>query len=338
MTVPTIASGALRKMLGYGSKIGLDRAAVLAELDLAASVIDDPDGRVPITKLHTLWDRLLARAPSTADAQFTGNPYTPGEYGLVGFVVMTSATVDEALGHFVRYIGLWTDEPLFTRDGATVRAVRRHRFPDCVGLRMATESAFIEIVHGARLLTRAHTVPRAVQFAHRAPADTAAHAAFFGCEVRFDAPANELEFHAEDLALPLPLADPQLGAFLRDAANRALARREVDTTSVIEQARTIITEDLSRSVPSIEDVARKLAISARTLRRRFAEHGTSFRELLDETRAHLARGYVCNRTIPLAEVAFLLGFSEPSTFHRAFKRWTQTTPVEWRERATAPGR
>lgn len=332
MAVPTIATGVLRKMLVYCDKIGIDRATLLSELDVTASTLDDPDDRLPIAKLHVAWEHVLARVPSVAHAQFIGERYALGEYGLVGFVVMTSATVAEALGHFVRYIGLWTDEPVFAVDGATVRATYRHPFPDCIGLRMATESAFIEIIHGARLLTRERTVPRAVRFAHAAPSDTSGHTAFFGCDVQFDAPAHELELHAKDLALALPLADPQLGAFLREAANRALARREVDTSSMIERARTIIAEELARSVPSIEVVARKLAISARTLRRRLAESGTSFRELLDETRAHLAQSYVRDRRIPLAEVAFLLGFSEPSTFHRAFKRWTRTTPAEWRER------
>jgi AraC-like DNA-binding protein len=334
MAEPTIASSVLRKMLVACAKVGLDRTTLLADLDVAASTLDDPDARIPITKIHATWERLLAHAPRAVDVQFHGDPYTPGEYGLVGFVVMTSATVDEALGQFVRYVGLWTDEPLFTRDGATVRATRRHRYPDSVGVRMATESAFIEIIQGARWVTREHVVPRAVRFAHRAPSDTSGHTAFFGCDVEFDAPANELELHAKDLALPLPLADPKLGAFVRDAASQALARRGGDATSIIERARTIIAEELARNVPSIEVVARKLAVSARTLRRRLAEDGTSFRELLDETRAHLARGYVRNRQIPLAEVAFLLGFSEPSTFHRAFKRWTRTTPAEWRGRTS----
>lgn len=330
---PTIASGVLRKMLAHCSTIGLDGASFLAELDIQPGIADDPDARLPISKVHAVWEKMLALDPNAAQSRFT-EPYTPGEYGLVGFVVMTSSTLDEAFGHFIRYIGLWTDDPLFTRDGTTVRLEYRYPFPDGVGLRMATEAAFIEIIHGARMVSRAHTVPRAVRFIHRAPSDTSAHTQFFGCEVQFGAPANELELDAADLATRLPLADPQLGAFLRDAANQALARRGVDPTSLLEQARTIIAEELARTVPSVEVVARKLAISARTLRRRLAEDDTSFRALLDETRAHLARGYVRNRRLPLAEVAFMLGFSEPSTFHRAFKRWTQLTPAEWRERAT----
>ena len=86
-------------------------------------------------------------------------------------------------------------------------------------------------------------------------------------------------------------------------------------------------------VPTLEQVAKRLATSERTLRRRLEEGGTSFRNLLDETRAELARSYVRDRRLPLTEVAFLLGFSEPSAFHRAFKRWTDTTPSAWRQRA-----
>jgi len=73
-----------------------------------------------------------------------------------------------------------------------------------------------------------------------------------------------------------------------------------------------------------------MATSTRTLRRRLDDSGTSFRELLDATRAELARTYVRDRRMPLAEVAFMLGFSEASTFHRAFKRWTKMTPAAWR--------
>jgi AraC-like DNA-binding protein len=332
MGLPTIASGALRKLVTYAGRIGIDRATILSELGVAAAVLDDPDARVPIAHVHAVWSKLIAHVPA-ADAQFAGEPYTPADYGLVGFVVMTSATIDEALDHFIRYIGLWTDEPRFSRDGSTVRLVYRHAFPDTVGLRLATESAFIEIVHAARMLTRSELVPREVRFVHPMPRDPAGHRTFFGRDVEFGAPSHELVFRDEDLALPLVHAAPELVAYLKAAANQALARRGGDPASPLEMARTIIAEEISRKVPSIESVAKQLAISPRTLRRRLADANTSFRELLDETRAELARGYVRDRRIPLAEVAFLLGFSEPSTFHRAFKRWTQMTPAEWRARS-----
>ena len=335
MAEPTIASGALRKLLVHCGEVGIDRDDLVRELAIDVSVIDDPDARVPVAQVHATWDAMYARAPRLDGALLGAERYAPGDYGLVGFVVMTSATVDEALGQFVRFSGLWTDEPVFSREGPIVRIEYRSIVADSFGKRMATESAFTEIVHAARIVTGKRTVPRAVRFTHAAPRDRSHHDTFFGCAVEFGAARNELELSPEDLALALPRADPQLGAYLRQAASEALARRggDVDAASPIERARAIMAEDLPRALPTLETVAKRLAISPRTLRRRLEEAGTSFRELLDDTRAELARGYVRDRRIPLAEVAFLLGFSEPSTFHRAFKRWTNVTPAAWRKGA-----
>ena len=323
----------MRKVLASCSELGIDGGGALraAGIDLASCA--DADARIPMAKLHAAWEAIAAQTGRIDAAIVAAGHYDPNDYGLLGFVVMTCATIDEAMGHFVRYIGLWTDEPGFVRDGASVRATYRHAFPDSVGKRISTESAFVQIVHGTRALTGLHTTPRAVRFTHTAPADRRSYEQYFGCPVEFAAPVNEVEFRPEDLAQPFTRSDAKLGAFLRETANRAVARREVDDASPVERARTILAEELARSLPSIRTVARRMATSPRTLRRRLAETGTSFRKLLDETRAELARAYVRDRRIPLTEVAFLLGFSEPSTFHRAFKRWTKTTPMLWRARA-----
>ena len=332
MAVPTIASGALRKMLVHAAEAGVGAAELCAAIGIEPGVADDPDARVPIDKVHAAWNLLHARMPRDDGAVLSAERYAPGDYGLVGFVVITSATLGDAFDQFVRYSGLWTDEPAFVRAGATVRLAYRHRFADSPGARISTEAAFTELVQGARIVSQTRTVPRAVRFAHPAPRDRSAHDAFFGCAVEFDAGEDALEFRADDLALPLPRADAQLGAYLREAASRALAGRAPapDPDGLLERVRGILAEELARGVPSIDAVARRVATSARTLRRRLEDHGTSFRELLDGTRAELARGYVADPRMPLAEVAFLLGFSEPSTFHRAFKRWTNMTPAAWR--------
>ncbi len=330
MAVPTIASGALRKMLGFVDELGLDRGQFLAGVGVDPAQLEDRDARIPVATLHAAWEALLAHAPRGDGATLGAERYAPGDYGLVGFVVMTSVTLDEALAHFIRYSALWTDEPKFTRAGSAIRATYQHRFRDGAGVRMATEAAFTELVHGARMLAQQPIVPRAVRFAHAAPGDVSALRAFFGCAVELGAAENVLELEPADLALPVPRGDPQLGAFLRDVANQALAKREPDAASLLDRARSIVAEELARGVPPIDVIAKKLAVSSRTLRRRLEEHGTSYRKLLDATREELARSYVRDRRIQLAEVAFLLGFSEPSAFHRAFKRWTSMTPAAWR--------
>jgi AraC-like DNA-binding protein len=304
---------------------------IAAEVGLDRAIVDDPDGRVPHAQLYALWEAVVARAPR-ADLPLLGaKHYEPSDYGLVGFVAMNSPTLGEALSQVVRFLGLWTDDPSLRLrpDGALV-VTYRARPADRMGLRCTAEAMLAEVLHGSRMVAQTMLVPIEVRFAHPAPPDTAAHVAYLGGPVRFDCESCEMILRAEDLALPLPKADPQLGAFLHKAASEALDRRgPIDGPS--DQLRALIADELQRGVPALDDLARRMGTTERTLRRRLEENGTSFRALLDETRADLARGYIRDRR-PLAEVAFLVGFTDPSTFHRAFKRWTGTTPKAWRDR------
>lgn len=329
MGVPTIASGALKKLMNAAIARGADAAVLSRAASVPTDVWGDPDARVPIASLHAVWDAVLA---SKVDIDFEAPAYAPGDYGIVGFVVMNSATLSEGLDHLVRYIGLWTDDPAFQRDGSSVRFTYRTAFEDSPGRRAATEAGPIEIIQGARLLTQRRVAPREVRFAHPAPAYAARLDAFFDVPVRFDAEDHALVFRDEDLGLPLVRADAQLGAFLRNIAESALEKRG-GGDSPLDAVRRIIAEELQRGVPSIDVVAARMATTERTLRRRLEESGTTFRDLLDATRAELARSYVRDARMPLAEVAFMLGFSEPSAFHRAFKRWTSMTPAAFRARS-----
>jgi AraC-like DNA-binding protein len=331
---PTIASGAIRKLLDALESEGVDPAPMLADVGLEAALVADQDGRVPLERLHALWEAAVRAMPRMEAAVVGAERYAPGDYGLVGFVAMNSTTLGEAIRHAVRYLGLWTDDPgIELHDDGTLTVFYRTRFADRLGLRLATEATPAELLNGARVVTQKRITPLAVRFAHPAPADTSAHRAFFGCPLEFGAPDNAMRLEPADLALCLPKADAQLGAYLRSLANQALERRGGSEPGELGRIRGIIAEELQRGVPTQSVVAQRLATSERTLRRRLEAEGTSFRALLDGTRAELAKNYVRDRSLPLSEVAFLLGFSEPSAFHRAFKRWTDSTPSAWRARA-----
>ncbi len=333
---PTIASGAVRKMRAALADAGVDPAAFFAGVGLDPAVVADPDGRVPLEKLHALWEAAVRVLPRADASVLAAERYSPGDYGLVGFIAMNSATLREGIRDVVRYVGLWTDDPgMALHDDGTLAVAYRTPFADRPGLRLATEATLAELLHGARLLTQTRITPREVRFRHGAPADLSAHAALFGCAVRFGASDDAMVLGREDLALPLPKADPQLGAYLRTLANEALEKRAGAETSPLHRVREVLAEELQKGLPSIGRVARRVATSERTLRRRLEANGGSFRALLDETRAELARSYVSDVRLPLSEVAFLLGFSERSAFNRAFKRWTDATPSEWRARTGA---
>lgn len=331
---PTIASGAIQKLLDSLESEGVDPAPVLEEVGLDAALVADQDGRVPLVQLHALWEAAVRAVPGMEAAAVAAERYSPGDYGLVGFVAMNSATLGEAIRHAVRYLGLWTDEPGIELQGdGTLTIAYRSRFADRPGLRLATEATPAELLNGARVVTQQRITPLVVRFAHPAPRDTSAHREFFGCPLEFEAEDNAMRLDPADLQLPLPKADAQLGAYLRQLANQALQRRTGAEPSEVSRIRGIIAEELQRGVPTLRVVAGRFATSERTLRRRLEAEGTSFRLLLDRTRAELAESYVRDKSLPLSEVAFLLGFSEPSAFHRAFKRWTDSTPSAWRSRA-----
>jgi AraC-like DNA-binding protein len=329
---PTIASGAIEKLLNTVRAEGVDPGPLCAEAALDPAICEDRDARVSLHTLHALWEAALRRIPRHDLALLGAQRYLPGDYGLVGFVCMNAATLGEGCAQLARFLRLWTDDPgVELRADGRLEVVYRTRFAERPGLRCATEASLAQLLHGARLVTQTALVPEEACFAHAGPPDTGAHEAFFGAPVRFSQPTTHLRLTAEQLAAPLPRADAQLGAFLRDLATAALAQEGAEEP-LVDQLRRAISEALRTGVPTLAQLAADMATSERTLRRRLGEHGWSFRALLDATRMDLARSYVKDRSIPLAEVAFLLGFSEPSAFHRAFKRWTAMTPRAFRQK------
>lgn len=332
---PTIASGAVAKLLATLPSLDVDPRAVCDAAGFDARACDEVDARVPLPTLHALWEAVGDRLARADLALIVATRYAPGDYGLVGFVAMASASLGEALAQVERYLRLWTDEPgcHLCGDGRLEIAYRAP-LADRPGRQRATEAMLAELLHGARRVAQRPLAPREVRFQHAAPparADRDAFEAFFGAPVRWGAAATGMVLAADDLALPLPGLDAALGGFLRRLAGDALTSRG-ETPDLLARVRQIIAEELQRGLPGIDVVARRIGLSERTLRRRLDEDGTTFRDLVDQTRAEVAKGYMRDRRLPLSEVAFLLGFSEPSAFTRAFKRWTDSTPGAWRQR------
>jgi AraC-like DNA-binding protein len=253
---------------------------------------------------------------------------TPVEdYELVGFLVMTSATVGEAFARGARFQSLWTShgrwEPAKLGEvlGLTWSSVPDGR----LGARVATESAVASMLVGIRALSRTSPAVREVSFAHPAPSDTSAHRALFGVEPRFGAASNLLELARETFDLPIPSGNVPLAAYLEEQCQALLATIG-QATSVSDQLRRLFVESVQGPLPSLDRTARRLGMSGRTLARRLDEEGTSFQGVLDEVRRDLATRYLSQGRLSVSEVAYLTGFRSVSAFHRAHRRWTGQAP------------
>jgi AraC-like DNA-binding protein len=182
-------------------------------------------------------------------------------------------------------------------------------------------------------LTGAPVRPRRVELRHAAPTDVSAHLALFGCAPQFDAAVNALELDPEVLARTVTGADPALSAIILRHAEAVLATRPDPRASTVERVRHLLARTLGEGDATLAAVAAQLHMSERSLQRRLADEDRTFDAILDDLRRELALRYLADPLVSIAEIAFLLGYSEASAFHRAFKRWTGATPAEMRTRA-----
>lgn len=198
------------------------------------------------------------------------------------------------------------------------------------GLVFSPEAGLSAIYHVINQVTADKVSPQMVTFRHVAPHDAHVFETFFGCDVHFNAEADGILFSRNDLATENKLGDQALSEFLINHLETELKQLNSDP-SLVRTTKEEIACALSEGLPKMADVARKLGFSARSFHRRLADHGASFQTLAEETRRELALSMLSDESHPLSEIAFLTGFSEQSAFNRAFKRWTNQTPANYRK-------
>lgn len=179
-----------------------------------------------------------------------------------------------------------------------------------------------------RTLTGVPVIPFEVAFAHPAPRDIDPYEHFFGtANIRFEAGENRLTFDDRVRTLPIGLADPRVYEAL---TSQFVTPTDATTRSLLDRLSETIETELARGTPQIEEVAKSLGVSVRTLQRRLAEQNSSFLREIERVRELAARQYVKQDTLNFGEIAARLGYADTSAFNRAFKRWTGRTPTEFR--------
>ena len=191
------------------------------------------------------------------------------------------------------------------------------------------------MVARGRLLTGQSWPLREVSFQEEAPRDSRAHEAFFAAPVRFAQAQNALRFDASWLGVPCRTADPVIDPFLEKQAGVLLQAVPRD---YLDQVRDAIARAMNGSAPTLATAARQLGTGARTLQRRLREHGTGFQQELARVRLDTARALLDDGRRTVGEIAYLLGFSDPSAFHHAFARWTGSAPSDYRAARAAGDR
>src|SRR4051794_15987560 len=319
-------SANLRGMFGALERLGYDIDSLLAPFGLTRMELDDPDGRLPARVCAEIFG-TIQRERRVKNLALCIALETPiGAYPLLDYLVCSAESVGEGFKQLARYLGLVNP---------SVRLVfREEEDPIRVLVEGSTDPFTVELTVSLSVLRFSREsgdqlrVAR-ICFRHE-PDDASAFGSALHCEVETQSSWSGLALTREAWHLPLRRRDPLLRNWLERKAEQIMtsqARQE----GVAMDVRRLLAAPASGSVTSIEAVARRLAMSARTLQRRLSEEGTSFDSLREEMRKQTAETFLADRTLSVSEVAFLLGFSEPAAFHRAFRRWHNTTPDAFRK-------
>lgn len=326
----TISIRYARRVLDAARAQGVAIEPLCEVVRLPVPPYPDPDRRISVDQFVRLWGAVMEIVHDDAFPLRVAQATGVAELGILGLACKTCATVKDAIDRARRFLPLVTDaarwEVVRTRDGVDLVLKRGASLrPD---LRYIDEFVLAEFMWAARIMTGIDWAPRAVHFAHPAPANPVEIHAFFGVPVQFASPTSKLVIGHKVLELPLVKADHELSTFLERHAE-ALLDKVVAEEPLLDAVRRTIARLLGEKETTIEAVATALATSERTLRRRLEDAGTSFRELLDEVRCEWAKRELVERRRSRDEIAERLGFSDPSAFHRAFRRWTGKTPMHY---------
>jgi len=332
--IPTAQGGLSRLVIERVKSVGVPVAPLLERAKLTPEQIAEPDERLSVRSQITLLDEAAIVLKDDHIGFTLARDFDLRKIGLVYYVMASSQTLGDALKRVARYSKITNEALVFGyREGnrgtvsLSYSGVSRHSD------RHQIEFCMFAVIRICRALTGQHLVPQHFLLSHHRSEATAEMARFVGTKVEFGAEADEFALNADALKLPLVHADTYLNDLLLKNCEAALADRRTDLSSFRTKIENAISSLLPHGRVSVEDVARSLGISERTLARRLSDEGSAFSEVLQDLKRDLAIRYLEDRKLHVSKIAWLLGYQEVSAFTHAFKRWTGKTPSEMRRAA-----
>lgn len=310
----------------------VDTDALLREVGVDPDASADAAVMVRDVDYYEMLERLADEDPRAADLPLrVGARMRCADFGAVGLAMQSAPTLVAGWQRCARYGRFLTSVSTYgveeTPDAADLHLYRAGERR--TGLCMSNEATLAGLYAISSEVAAQPFRPQAVFFRHAARTSPDVHEAHFGCPVHFDSDRDALRVAREVLEGPNRLGDESTMRFFDAHLEQELARRSA-SAPVDVRVRTCIARSLSEGVPTVSEIAAQLGTSGRTLQRQLADVDRTFQGLVDEARRHVAERLLAETDYPLADVAFLTGFSEQSALTRAFRRWTGTTPRAFR--------
>ena len=328
---PTALASALRVFADALRELGADCDAILRECEIDPASLLDPDARIPQANFDRVWVTAARRTGDPCIGLHAGALVRPRAVNVFGYLAMTSSTLGEGLERVARYQRLVAGRAwLNLRDEQGVEHIElATEEPAGEQRAIRAEYSALLVLAFLRWVADREVSALEVRFEHAPRGPVEDYARALRCPVKFEAPCSELLFAKGTLDLPSAHRNPTLAQAVDAFAARLLV--ELPDGGAVAHTRRALAALLDTGESDVRRVSRRLGMSSRTLQRRLAEEGQSFRGVLDQLRRELAQEHLRQRRSSIAEAAHLTGFSEVSAFARAVRRWFGCTPRELRD-------
>lgn len=335
--MPSVTDAFARVMARAAGMTLRDDGALVSEGVVVRRLPQPADGRLADTDYFDLleWIRL-EHGDDVALVDAYAKLIGVDDIGVLGLAIKTAPTLRASLERVERYWRVVTDTAVYRLEDSGDPAfftfqTRTEHHPV---LEFRNEGALAGFARNMRLFVEGELVLDHVSFRHACRGEPGRYAALFGCPARFGADRDAIALKPVMLDLPNRLGDAAVSNFLTAHLETEIGSLE-DDPSIRAALLRRLTPALSNGAPQAADVARDMGMSERTLYRRLAEEGLTFRDVLMQAQSTLAQDLLRDSRNSIAEIAFLTGFAEQSTFSRAFKRWVGQAPAQFRRRALA---
>ena len=336
--LPSAVGTLTRLACAQAKAAGVDVAPLLQKAGITQEQIDDASVRLNARdQIH-----FVSMAASALQDDFLGFHIAQladlRELGLLYYDAASSETLSQALLQAARYASIVNEgvSLKYVNDDDGVRMVFRY-----VGVSRHVDRHQMEfistiLVRMCRHLTGQHVVPTRTRFTHHRNTVSPDVIEFFGRDIEFNAPVDDLTFAAPIKHLPVVNPDPYLNRLLVKYCEEALSRQSANLGSFRSAVENAIVLLLPHGKAQAGEIARRLGVSQRTLARRLLAEGVTFSEVLESLKSHLAQRYLADLSLSISQIAWLLGYQEVSAFTHAFKRWTGRAPRDVRSELSTP--
>jgi AraC-like DNA-binding protein len=332
-TGPPTPAVQFRAYVNAFERLGYDVDGLLDTIGFSRSQADDPDALISCDVCGALFTQAVQQRRLKNLAVRLAAETSIGTFELLDYLIVTSETVGEGLRQFARYVVLVA--PSLRIDIHDDEDPIRIEWVGAPSASFGIEYSVTLVVRNLRIETDDRVRFESVSFSHQ-PDDASAIELVLGCPVRVCAAWSGLSMSREAWHVPLRRRDAVLRRML-ESHPRAVPAQAPATEGLAVNLHRALSSRLARGQSEIDLVARDLGMSSRTLQRRLSQQGLSYQRVLDRVRRETAEKSIADSALSIGEIAYLVGYSEPAAFHRAFRRWTGTTPQTYRHRLRTGG-